>query len=261
MNAPTFASALALVLCAPGAGWAASEPVRFAAWPDDTALSLVPRQIVLGVLSQSAWAVSPRLELRAHPLLFWVLPHAEAKWRWLDAGPWQLSSAHRVAYPTPFLALVSREGSGGLLPATTDAPHALSFQSDVIASFEWSERQWLTLRGGAAVALVGPGDDTLLDFPILYQRFAELYAPAVPRVSLAASGALFGRAAYALAWRHFWLPLEGLPLYRASEYSAEAYLEIAERHRVGAGLLLSVARLPVGLRSHFLPYLDYQLSF
>lgn len=261
MSARAITAALLLSLATPGAARAAREPARFSAWRDETALSLAPRRLVLGVLSESAWGASTRLELSVHPLLFWVLPHAEAKWRWLDAGAWQLSSAHRIAYPTPFLALVSREGSGGLLPATTDTPHALSFQSDVIASFEWSERHWLTLRAGAAVALVGPGDDTLLDFPILYQRFAEVYAPAVPRLSFAASGALFGRAAYALKWRHFWLPLNDFPLYRASEYSAEAYLEIAARHRLGAGMLLSVARLPVGLRSHFLPYLDYQLAF
>jgi hypothetical protein len=216
---------------------------------------------VLGVSSDSAWSATPRLELRVHPLTFWVLPHAEARWRWLDAGSWQLSSAHRLAYPTPFLTLVSREGSGGLLPATTEVPHALMVENDAIGSFEWHHRHWLTLRGGAAVALVGPGDDTVLDFPILYQRYAALYAPLVPRVSIAASGAFFERFAYAVKFRHFWLPLVDFPLYHASEYSAEAYLQLTQRHRVGAGALLSAARLPVGFRSHFLPYLDYQLAF
>ena len=258
--ARTLRAALFL-LASSGVALAAPEPARFATWPDDTALSLAPRRLVLGVLSESAWAPSPQLELRMHPLLFWVLPHIEAKWRWLDAGPWQLSSSHRISYPTPFLALVSREGSGGLLPPTTDVPHAVLLASDAVGSFEWNAGQWVTLRAGAAVALVGPGDDTMLDFPILYQRFAALYAPLVPRASLAANGTLVGRVAYALEFRHFWLPLDHLPLYWASEYSAEAFIQIGENHRLGAAGRLSVARLPVGERTHFLPHLDYQLAF
>jgi hypothetical protein len=258
--ARTLRAAL-LLLASAGATLAAPKPARFAAWPDDTALSLAPRRLVLGAVSDSAWATSPQLELRLHPLLFWVLPHVEAKWRSVDAGRWQLSSSHRISYPTPFLALVSREGSGGLLPPTTDVPHALLLSSDAVGSFEWNAAQWVTLRAGAAVALVGPGDDTLLDFPILYQRFAALYAPLVPRASLTASGTLAGRAAYALQFQHFWLPLDHLPLYWANEYSAEAFIQIGENHRLGAGGRLSVARLPVGERTHFLPHLDYQLAF
>lgn len=260
LHAQTLGAALFLSTSA-GAAPARPEVPRFAAWPDDTALSMAPRRLVLGVLSESAWAASPRLELRLHPLLFWVLPHVEGKWRWLDAGRWQLSTSHRISYPTPFLALVSREGSGGLLPPTTDVPHAVSFASDAVGSFEWGERHWVTLRAGAAVALVGPGDDTLLDFPILYQRFAALYAPLVPMASLAASGTFGGRAAYALGFRHFWLPLDHLALYWASEYSGEVFIQIGENHRLGAGGRLSVARLPVGERAHFLPHLDYQLAF
>lgn len=266
MNARAMAApcarvaALTLTLLAAGTA-PARPPERFSAWPDPTALTLAPGRLVLGVLGQSAWGLHPRIDLRLHPLSFWVLPHAEVRLRWLDAARLQLSTAHRVSYPTPFLALVAREGSGGLLPPTTDVPHALEVESDVLGSLEWHSRQWVTLRAGAAFALVGAGDDTLLDFPILYQRFAALYAPVVPRLALGASGAVARGITYAAQFRHYWLPLDALPLFHASEYSAFIWVQLGQAHRLGAGGLLSAARLPVGFRSHFLPYIDYQLAF
>lgn len=208
-----------------------------------------------------SWGVTPRLELRLHPALFWVLPHAEVKLRWLDAGRWQLSSSHRLAYPTLFLSLVSREGSGGLLPATTDVPHSLLIDTDVLGSVEWREAQWATLRFGASVAPRADGDATLLDFPFLYQRFAALNAPLVPRVAVGLNGDLPWGLGYALELRHYWLPLADFPLFDATEYAAKAYLELGSSHRISVAGRLSSARLPVGRRSHFLPHLDYEFRF
>jgi hypothetical protein len=238
----------------------ASEPTRFAAWPGDSALTMAPGDVSFGLLSQSSWGVTSRLEVRLHPVLFWVMPHAEAKLRWFDHGRWQLSSSHRLAYPTPFLSLIAREGTGGLLPPTTDVPHTLLVSTDGLASLEWRAGHWATLRLGAAVAVEGGGDDVLLDFPILYQRFAALSAPWVPQFALGLEGVL-GRASYAIEFRHYWLPLDGYALLHANEYAAEGYVQIAASHRVGVGGRLSQAHLPVGWRSHFLPHVDYQLAF
>ena len=257
----TFSALVVLIAVLAPALSRAREPERFSAWPDDTALTLREHRIALGLSSQSAWGAHRRFDVRLHPLLFWVLPHVEVKVRWLDDGRWQLSSAHRVGYPTPFLSLVSREGSGGLLPPTTSVPHALSLDNDVLGSAEWRDGQWATLRAGAAVAWVGSGDETVLDFPILYQRFAALYAPIVPRLSLVASGLVAERLSYNVEFKHYWLPLHDQPLRHANEYFAEVYLRLGQNHRLGAGGRLSVARLPVGLRSHFLPHLDYQFGF
>ena len=246
-------------------GWAAAagarEPTQFEEWPNDTALTLAPGRVSFGVLSQSSWGASSSVELRLHPLLFWVLPHAEVKLRWLDEGRWQLSSVHRLAYPTLFLSLVSREGSGGLLPATTDVPQALLLDNDVLASVEWYPAQWASARLGASLALQGGGDEILLDFPFLYQRFAALSAPAVPRIALSAEGELPWRCWYSLEFRQYWLPLDDFPVFHASEYAAELYVQLGLSQRIGAGGRFSVAELPVGSRTHFLPHVDYQIAF
>lgn len=238
-----------------------SEPDRFAAWPTESALTLPRGRFSLGLFGQSSWGVTPRLELRLHPALFWILPHAEAKLRWLDHGRWQLSSSHRLAYPTVFLSLISREGSGGLLPATTDVPHSLMIDNDVLGSVEWDDAQWATLRLGASVAPRGDGDDPLLDFPFLYQRFAALNAPLAPRIAAGLNGDLPRGLGYAVEFRHYWLPLTDFALFHANEYAARAHLQLGASHRISVAGRLSHARLPIGWRSHFLPHLDYELRF
>jgi hypothetical protein len=159
------------------------------------------------------------------------------------------------------LSLVSREGSGGLLPATTDVPHALLLDNDVLASLEWYPGQWASVRLGVSLAARGGGDETLLDFPVLYQRFAALNAPAVPRIALSAEGELSGRCWYSFEFRQYWLPLDDFSVFHASEYAGEMYLRLGRAHRIGAGGRFSVARLPVGSRTHFLPHVDYQIAF
>jgi hypothetical protein len=240
---------------------AGAEQLRTSQWPEPSALTLPVHRVVLGAFSESAWGVTPRLELRAHPLWFWVLPHAEIKLRWLGADRWQLSSTHRLAYPTPFLALVSREGSGGLLPATTDVPLALIGDNDLVASVEWAEGQWASTRLGLSVAVQGGGEELLLDFPFLYQRFAALSAPAVPKLALIANGGLLPVLAYLIEFRHYWLPLNDFALAQASEYAVQLQLELGGRQRLGVGGRLGTARLPIGWRSHFLPLVDYQVRF
>jgi hypothetical protein len=256
-----LAASVAVPALRPAMATEMSEVDRFAAWPTDNALTMPRGRVSIGLFSQSSWALTPRLELRAHPALFWILPHAEAKLRWLDAGRWQLSSSHRLTYPTMFLSLVAREGSGGLLPATTDVPYSLMIDNDVLGSVEWRDAQWATLRLGASVAARGNGDETLLDFPFLYQRFAALNAPLVPRVAVALNGDLPGGLGYAVEFRHYWLPLADFSLFHANEYAAKAYLQLGSSHRISVAGRLSSAQLPVGWRSHFLPHLDYELRF
>jgi hypothetical protein len=159
------------------------------------------------------------------------------------------------------LSLVSREGSGGLLPPTERAPLALMVDTDLIASASWLRRQLLSVRAGASVAMRSRGKRPLLDFPFLYQRFAALYAPVVPRVALVASGRVGPHLGYELELRHYWLPVDDLPLAQATEYAAALQLFIADDHRIELGGRISSARLPVGRRSHVLPHVDYRIAF
>ena len=256
---PSALVGLAVTTGVGAASPAQAEVTRFSDYPSQTALTTPPGRLNLGVFSAGTFSPNERVELRLHPLWFFVLPHVEAKVRWLDAGPLQLSSVHRLSYPTWFLGLVSREGSLGLLPPTTDVPIAVLLESDVLGSVEWQPGHWLSLELGAALALQGGGNLPVLDFPFLYQRFAALSAPWVPRLGLSLEGSI-GPVAYALDYHHYVLPLDGFETFHANEWSARAYLEVARGHRIGAGARLSAAHFPIGWRTHALPFIDYQLA-
>lgn len=253
---------LTLGLLAQSARPVSAAPARHAEWSSPSALTVQPGRWELGVLSESSWGASERLELRLHPLLFWALPHAELKVRWGNAGPLYLSSVHRLSFPTPLLSLVSREGSGGLLPPDSDVPVAALVDGDVLGSFEWRPGHLLSARLGAQLAVGHVSEDAVvLDFPFLYQRLAGLYAPIVPRASLVASGRLTHRLGYELEARHYVIPLSDYDTFQASELSGAVSIFLGSSHRLELGGRLSSARLPVGRREHFLPHVDYRISF
>ncbi len=232
----------------------------------------------VGVLSPSRWAVDDGVELGVHPLWFFALPHLEAKVRWWaqddeslaesEGNPatsrsprgWMTSTRHRLSYPTMFLSLTSGQGAGSLLPPTTDPPFVLQLDSDALASFV-TKRQTVTARAGFAFAVRGDEALPLLDFPFLYQRFAPLYSPLVPRAGLGASGLVAEPVDYEVDVLASYLPLGlkyGVSGAWAVEGALRVHVRLGARHRLSAGARAAVAEFPIGWRLHWFPTLDYR---
>jgi hypothetical protein len=256
-------AAVALVLSATQAANAAPvDDYGFAPWSTHGAVTIPEGRWELALTGNSRYGLSERLELALHPAVFFALPHVEAKLRLGEARRFSAAVRGRVSYPTLFLNLVSKEGSGGLLPATTDVPQALELEADGIVSLSFHERQLVSLAAGLAVAPRGSSDDLpLLDFPFLYPRFAPLYTWGVPRFDLAFEGQIAGGLHYAADFRAYLLFLDDVD----GEYALEQAL--SGEYRFGAsvafelGLRTSLARYPVGTRLHFLPYFDVKMGF
>jgi len=204
-------------------------------------------------------------ELGLNPLVIAMLPHLEAKFMAARDRRHVLGVRARLSYPTTFLELVSKEGQFGLLPATSRPPIAVVFEADAIASSEWFEDELVSVWIGAAVALHEPftaEELPLLDFPFLYQRFAPLYGPGVPRTGFSFEGVVVGGVHYSTEFVAYLLP--GLPDVEgasALEHGAELEYRFGDRWALGAGLRTSYAKYPYGRRTHFLPYLDVRASF
>jgi hypothetical protein len=240
-----------------------SDSRRYAMWADASALTVAPGRLEVSILADGAYGLNRSLELRLQPLAFFVLPHLEGKLRLVAADRFQVSSVHRISYPTLFLELVSREGTGGLLPPDNKPPTALLLDNGLIASVELWRLSWLSLRVDACVAPRTSEPTTTLDFPFLYQRFAALEGTLVPRGAASLSGRLLSVVDYSMLLRHY---LVGFAADKhssiphgatATEYSASLSWRPALGHRVTGGATLSVADLPVGRRQHLLPYIDY----
>jgi hypothetical protein len=117
-----------------------------------------------------------------------------------------------------------------------------------------------SLRADVAFAPHDPGDVPLLDFPFLYQRFASFYAPLVPRLGAYLSAELTGTWGFDVESVFSYLPIDpdyGVRRAYAVETSVQVRATFLRRHRIVAGMRLSTAEYPVGVRTHYLPTLDY----
>jgi hypothetical protein len=232
-------------------------------WSGQHALTLPQKHSELGLFSNSRYGLTDRVELGLHPLLFFVVPHAELKAHAGGGERWAWGCRARLAYPTWFLSLVSREGSGGLLPETSNPPQALQIEGDVVTTLLLGSDQLASVLLGLAVAphqSFSPEQLPLLDFPFLYPRFAPLYNGFVPRSTLAFEGPLFASFHYMASTRGY-LMLELVDV--GTSYALEQALSLEYRFaRVGIslGTRLSEAHYPVGFRVHYLPYFGVRMK-
>lgn len=249
--------ALALSLVVSSGVAAAAEP-----WSEPGARTLPRGHLELGLLSASALGLTDNLELRIHPLAALAFPQVTLKARWLNEGTLHFAATHQLAYPRPFLSLVSREGTGGLLPPGQDVGHGLLATNGVLVSSEWAKGQFVTTGLGLTIATATPFAGQPFDFPFLFQRLGALGSGWVPEARLVASGRCLTWLGYELGAEGFFhLPrTAGQPnTASALEGWAELFALLGERHRISASLRVSDAQLPVGERTHWLPTLDYRI--
>lgn len=235
------------------------------AWSGDHARPIAEKRVELGLLQNAHYGVSRRLELSLHPLWFFVLPHIEAKALAAEHGAWSLAARTRLAYPTWFLGLVSREGAGGLLPKTSAPPQAVQVAGELLGSFDFVAAQTVSAALGLAVAphaSFSSQELPLLDFPFLYPRFAPLYTVLVPRAALYVEGRIAGGLHYEVSALGFFMPsLPDVGSAWAIEQALTLEYRFGDRIAVSAGTRLSEAKYAYATRLHYLPYADVRFGF
>jgi hypothetical protein len=256
---------LACVVLARGARAAPPGHAELRRWSGSNAFTIPSGRCEIGLFQLSHYGVSDRLELALQPIAFFALPHLELKQRFFETEGLAAAFRYRVSYPTAFLGLVSREGSGGLLPATSDPPFAIQIEGDGVFSHVFRARQIVSLAFGLAVAphaSFEPEELPLLDFPFLYPRFAPVYSVLVPRASASLEGPVVAALHYALELRAFLMPeLPDAGTAAAFEQSFSLEYRFGTRLGISAGLMASEAEYAIGYRLHFLPYLDARVGF
>jgi hypothetical protein len=254
-----------LAVCLPALQARAAEPEPHRNWSGNHAPTIARGRIELGLLQSSHYGLSDRVEVSLHPLLFFGLPHVEVKALALAQGPLSLAARGRLAYPTLFLGLVSREGAGGLLPNASSPPQALQIEGDLLATAAWADQQWASAWLGLAVAphaSFEPQELPLLDFPFLYPRFAALYTVLVPRAGLAFEGRVVGALFYDLQLSSYLMPdLPDVGTAWALEQAVALEYRLGDRMAFSLGVRTSEAKYAYGTRFHYLPYVDARVGF
>jgi hypothetical protein len=192
-----------------GALHAESEAPLPRSWaPSNSALTVPARRYEVALFAGARYGLRDDLELDWQPLLVFLLPQAELKFRFYEFSGFAFAARARLAYPTPFLQAISKAGALGLLPATTHPPQAIELDGELLASWLLASEHTASVWFGLAAAPHASSDDLpLLDFPFLYPRFAPLYTTVVPRAGIAFDGRLVGPLFYGVDLRAFLLPL------------------------------------------------------
>lgn len=234
-------------------------------WSGNHAWPMPAHRVELGLFQNAHYGVGKRLELSLHPLWFVALPHVEAKALLAEQGRSALAVRARLAYPTFFLGLISREGAGGLLPKTSSPPQALQIEGELLGSLQLAPAQLASLALGLAVAPHAPftpQELPLLDFPFLYPRFAPLYSVAVPRAAFYLEGRIWRGLHYEASLLGFLLPqLPDVGTAWAVEQSGALEYRSGERWALSLGVRFSEAEYAYATRLHYLPYLDARFGF
>jgi hypothetical protein len=230
------------------------------AWSADTADLLPAGRTEIGLFGAARLGLSSDVELQAHPLWFFIAPHFGAKVHLVSGDSWAVSSRHSLSYPSPLLGLLSREGTGGVLPLETDVPHIINLTQDVLATLALREDQRVTVRAGVRLA-VSSGDSTLptIDVPVVYPRTAAWHEGFSAEAGISWSGrvysALFGGVSVDL----FWLPAgedSGDSWHYALEATPHLTWRITESWALMGGAKLVQGTYPFGEQSHVLPLVD-----
>lgn len=234
----------------------ASEASADPGWANRGATPIAAGRLELGVLSEARYGLTDRLELFSHALTFWVEPQLGARTELQRLGRWRFGSEHALSYPSLLLNLIAKEGSLGLLPGNSDIPPALLIRNELVASLHDSSN-WL-VAGRIGITL-GPRFSSgegmpLLDFPLLYPRYAALKTWGVPHAQLAHSRELESFA-YEVDARFYLLPLEDKTRYAFEQGGYLGWLATSD-FSIRLGYRISLASYPVGTRFHWYPYVD-----
>lgn len=229
-----------------------------------TARTLAEGRMSVGVFAPLRWGVTDRTELSLHPLLALVAPHLDATFAWGDLAGVEVASRHGVLYPTPLMRLLSREGTGGIVPHDVTFPHVVSTNHHLLLTRPLGA-QLLTLRAGGRLAARlsrwdGPRSWSEVEWHLVRPRSAAWYTGWSVDGGLAAEGPLWRGLGYQAALDGWLMP--GLRGDRALEWSLLATWRPGPALLVRAGAMWSWCELPYGSRTSVaLPLLDVAWAF
>lgn len=218
----------------------------------DMAPVLPPRKIEAGLFGPLRYGLTNNLEVSAHPLWFFIFPNAEVKWyhgRYLD---WDIASLHGFDYPTAFLNLLQREGTGGIISPEFKIPAMFSLYSGIRVSRSFNQLYRVSgqssLHAGVRFGALPSG--STIDLPLAYYRLAVHYHSYQIRLKAVAARQLFDNWQIKLSNEWFLTPaVSGRNAYEQS--GSITWLKSAQT-RWSIGYVLVRADYPFGACWHLL---------
>jgi hypothetical protein len=226
-------------------------------WTDGTAYNIPKKRWELGLFTLSRYSISKKIEISAHPLMFFLMPQVKVKIGWGEYSGFRLATEHGIFYPTLLMRLVATEGTGGLISPEFTIPQMFAIYNRFLTSYRPFKNAILTAHAGIAFSIkFGPLDQqSTIDLPVIYPRLAVFYNQPEIDAGIDFRGKFVPRFGWLFNVENF-IVCSTPDNYFMENKGVLAYTSKKESLRIEAGYKLCFGRYPAGPQWHLLPVID-----
>jgi len=228
-------------------------------WSDNSARTVTKSHKEIGVFSPFTMGLTESLEFSVHPFWFFMAPHIHLKKHWTDVKSFQISSLHNLSYETPLLKMLSKSGTGGVLPPTREIPHFVKINNALLIGKTYKE-QYLTLQIGVDFSY-GFGNSTMpdIEYYLVYPRTYALNNLYTPYVAFDITGNLYKTIDYNYHTDNFFLTSKNPGFI--TEQAFQLIWRKSEKFNLKIGIIYTVGDFPYGKGEKILPTIDCLWTF
>lgn len=239
----------------------AQDTVQYGCWNDGTACINRPKRLELDLFQLSSYGISDRVTIYVHPLMVWLLPQIKVKVNWGTKGSFIFTTEHELIYPTFFLSVVSRKGTGGLISPEFHFPQMLSLDNALLVSFSPFRNSLLTARAGIIFAVrFGTIDpSSTIDLPVIYPMLAPFYNSPEFNPGFDFRGKFFSLLGWQFNAECFILTIKENNFFFQNK-GVLVYDSKKQHLKIEAGYKLCYGEYPYGNQWHLLPVLDLAIG-
>jgi len=226
-------------------------------WTYGTAYTLPKHSYEIGLVTGSRYGLNDNIELSTHPLIFLLMPQLNIKVNWGDYSVIRLATEHGILYPTQFMRLIARKGTGGLISPEFTIPDMFSIDNRILASYKPFKNAILTAHAGITFALKFDDLDprSTIDIPVIYPRLAVFYNQPEYDLGIEFRGKFSPRFGWLFNIENF-IFSGTTENYFFENKGTLAYTSKKQTLRVEAGYKLCYGKYPPGTQWHLLPLID-----
>ena len=229
-------------------------------WSNNTAKTLKRGRKEVGLFGPLKFGLKDSMELSVHPIFFFIIPNIELKKYWTSFGIFDLASKHKIVYPTLLYKVLSKEGIGGLLPATSTIPQMFKFNNSIIIGTTINEYITATVNAGVDLTIsIGESNFPEIEYHLIYPRTYSFNNLFTPYFGVNLTGKLFKNVSYEYNFTAFILTNE----YKGSilENKLKFQWNVSDKFAVKAGALLTYGEYPYGQDGGLFPVFDLMYGF
>lgn len=225
-------------------------------WSYHTAQLMPAGKWESGIFQPLRYGLNSKVELNTHVLMLPLVPGAAVKVSLGQAKGFMLSSEHGISSPTPFLNVVSRKGTGGILSPEFDFPFILSIKNGIIASKPICKNALLSVHANYTFALRAnkPDYQATIDLPLFYPRMAHYYKGSTVNAGLSVKGNISPKWLYEQSTQVFVITRNENNFF--FENSGSLLWAIGRTLRIKGGYVLSYGTFPFDNHWQMWPTVD-----